>query len=105
MLACPSCTSDNVRRSHTRSALGIVQAWRGLRRYRCRECRRTFYSEIPPTEKMIQLRRAQRQREQGGNMRNPEKRNRLRRYATDLVVFLCLAAMFYAAFKYLAHVP
>jgi len=105
VLACPSCTSENVRRSRTRSAIGILQRWRGLRRYRCRECRRTFYSEISPTERMTRFRRAQRLRERGNPGRTLFRRYKLRRHATDLLLFLFLIAIFYAALKYLARIP
>lgn len=34
-----------------------------------------------------------------------EKRGKILRHATELGLFLCLVVIFYAALKYLAHVP
>lgn len=34
-----------------------------------------------------------------------EKRGKMRRHTTELALFLCLVVVFYAALKYLAHVP
>jgi hypothetical protein len=99
--ACPSCTSENVRRSRSRSVVGVVQRWRGLRRYRCRECRRTFYSEIPPTERITRARRLRETRDH----RKPWNAQKFRRHATDLLLFLCLVAIFYAALRYFARIP
>lgn len=35
----------------------------------------------------------------------PEKEGKMRRHATELALFLCLVVIFYAALKYLAHMP
>ena len=105
MLACPSCASENVRRSRARSVIGIVQRWRGLRRYRCRECRRTFYQEMSAAERISRFRHARHLRQTRRPKRNLWKRYKLRRHATDLLLFLCLVAIFYVALKYLARLP
>jgi hypothetical protein len=104
VLTCPSCESHSVRRSRRRSILGFVQRWRGLRRYRCRECRRVFYSQLSPGEQATSQRRATRFRERRKQQSDPEKRGRMRRHATELMLFFCLIVIFYAALKYLAHV-
>ena len=105
LLTCPSCESQSVRRSRRRSIFGFVQRWRGLRRYRCRECRRTFYSQLLPGEQAISMARSRRMRERRTPIPEPEKRGKMRRHATELGLFLCLVVIFYAALKYLAHVP
>ena len=105
VLVCPSCESDNVRRSRRRSILGFVQRWRGLRRYRCRECRRIFYHHLPPGEQEVTERRRTRLSEWRARNVAPAKRGKPRRHTTELLLFLCLVVIFYAALKYLAHVP
>jgi hypothetical protein len=86
--------------------MGLVQRWRGLRRYRCRECRRTFYSQLSPAEReSSSMRFARRMRQRPARQPNPYHRNRLRRRATELLLFLCLVVIFYAAIRYLARVP
>jgi transposase-like protein len=105
VLTCPSCGGNNVRRSRRRSLFALVQRWRGLRRYRCRECRRTFYSQLSPVEREIDKRRQRRVRERRAARSDPKKLQRFRRHATELVLFLCLVVIFYAALKYLARVP
>ena len=105
MLTCPSCRGGDVRRSRKRSLFGLLQRWRGLRRYRCRECRRSFYSQLSPAEREIDKRRRRRVRERRAAHSDPSKQQRHRRHATELVLFLCLVAIFYAALKYLAKVP
>jgi hypothetical protein len=51
------------------------------------------------------MRRATRLREGRTPRPVPEKRGKMRRHATELALFLCLVVIFYAAMKYLAHVP
>jgi hypothetical protein len=104
VLTCPTCGSDNVRRSRRRSIVGLLQRWRGLRRYRCRECRRTFYSQLSPAESQSNGIRARRTREHRRIQPSPYKERSLRRRATELILFLCLVVIFYAALKYLARV-
>jgi hypothetical protein len=82
-----------------------VQRWRGLRRYRCRECRRIFYSQLPPGEQELSERRRTRLAERVSRNRASGKSGKLRRHTTELALFLCLVVIFYAALKYLAHVP
>jgi hypothetical protein len=105
VLTCPSCGSENVRRSRRRSLFGILQRWRGLRRYRCRECRRTFYSQLSPVEREINMQWERRVRERRAAHSDPPNRQRRRLHATELILFLCLVVIFYAALKYLAKVP
>ena len=50
-------------------------------------------------------RRATRFRERRRQQAGPEKRGRMRRHAPELALFFCLVVIFYAALKYLAHVP
>lgn len=104
-MKCPSCGSDDVRRSRRKSLIAFLQRWRGLRRYRCRECRRTFYSQLPPGEREIAIQRSLRARKHRAAPPDPPKQQRFRRRATELFLFLCLVVIFYAALKYLAHVP
>jgi transposase-like protein len=85
--------------------IGIVQRWRGLRRYRCRECRRTFYQEMSAAERISRFRHARHLRQTRRPRPNLWKRYKLRRHATDLLLFLCLVAIFYVALKYLARLP
>ena len=94
-----------MRRSRRRSLFGLLQRWRGLRRYRCRECRRTFYNQFSPVEREIEKRRKRRVRERRAAHSDPPKQHRLRRHATELILFLCLVVIFYAALKYLAKAP
>jgi len=84
--------------------LALVQRWRGLRRYRCRECRRAFYSQLPPGEQASRMKRSTRMQERRRS-NAPEKEGKMRRHATELALFLCLVVIFYAALKYLAHMP
>ncbi len=105
MIKCPSCGSEDVRRSRKKSLLGIVHRWRGLRRYRCRECRRTFYNHLPPGERELSVQRSLRAQRQRAAPPDTPKQRRIRRHATELLLFLCLVVIFYAALKYLAQVP
>jgi len=49
--------------------------------------------------------RSMRRRERRIPSPEQEKRGKFRRHATELALFLCLVVIFYAALKYLAHVP
>ena len=51
------------------------------------------------------MRRMTRLRERRTSRAGPEKRGKVRRHATELALFLCLVVIFYAALKYLAHLP
>lgn len=106
MIKCPSCHSEDVRRSRKKSLVGVVQRWRGLRRYRCRECRRTFYRHLPPGERELSIQRSLRARSRRAKQgATPPDNRRMRRHATELFLFLCLVVIFYAALKYFARVP
>lgn len=106
MTACPSCGSEEVRRSRKKSLLTLIQSWRGLRRYRCRECRRLFYGQLSPGELDLAVQRSSRARQRlASKSPRPSDKQKLRRHATELLLFLCLVVIFYAALKYLAHVP
>ena len=106
MIKCPSCSSEDVRRSRKKSLVGVVQRWRGLRRYRCRECRRTFYRHLPPGERELNMQRSlrARRRRRARQGAAPPDQQRIRRHATELLLFLCLVVIFYAALKYFARV-
>lgn len=105
MTKCPTCGSEEVRRSRRKSLLSMVQRWRGLRRYRCRECRHVFYNQLSPGEHEVSLQRSQRLRERLAARSKRSNKHTLRRRATELLLFLCLVVIFYAALKYLARVP
>lgn len=103
MLTCPVCLSDNVRRSRRRPALEFVKRWRGLQRYRCRECRKVFHRPLLPHEDVTISRIAVNGR--GRSSRYAFFAPKRRRHAVEFVVFFALLVIFYMAFKALGGYP
>jgi hypothetical protein len=85
--------------------MGFLQKWRGLKRYRCRECRRIFYSQMSPAEAANRAKQKPRMSARRPAASGGLNRWRLGRRAMEFILFLCLVAIFYAALKYLARVP
>jgi len=94
---CPVCDSNNVRVSFRTPPWDFVCRWQGLQRYRCRECRKSFYHPLLPGEtfapKPRRRRRAQRNVEHGITL------NRWQRKLLDGALFALMVVVFYAAIK------
>ncbi|HWF47681.1 MAG TPA: hypothetical protein VG168_11800 [Bryobacteraceae bacterium] len=45
---CPSCGSDDVRPSRRKNLFRYFYELRGVKKYRCRECRRSFFVALSP---------------------------------------------------------
>jgi hypothetical protein len=60
---------------------------------------------MSPVQRISRFRHARHLRETRGPQPNFWKRYKLRRHATDLLLFLCLVAIFYVALKYFARIP
>jgi len=103
MLTCPVCASDNVRRSRRKPVLEFLKRWRGLQRYRCRECTKVFHQPLGPGElafrQEVEQRRRRRSSRRGGFLRR-KTRQRL----AEMVLFFSALVVFYIAFHYLDHV-
>lgn len=98
---CPVCGSENVRRSRKKTFFGFISRWRGLQRYRCRDCNKSFYRPLSPNE------RAASDGLEGPQRRSRSERNaarkRKRRRKVELLLFFGMLAIFYAALKVLTH--
>lgn len=101
MLTCPVCSSDNIRRSRRRPTLEFFKRWRGLQRYRCRECRKVFHRPLLPNEHVTMSRIAVSGRSSRYAFFGPKRR----RHAVELVLFFALLVIFYMAFKALGGYP
>lgn len=101
MLKCPVCDSENVRVSHSRRLWEFAYEWRGLQRYRCRDCRATFHHPLGPGEKFASRPRCKRSPQPDKTARIAL--NRLQQKASEAGLFLLLLIAFYMAMKLLIY--
>lgn len=112
MLTCPVCASDNVRLSRRKPKREFLKRWLGLQRYRCRDCRNVFHEpmqagdvgaktrEHPRVNRSSERATAHQATMRQVSMRQVSgPRKRLRRVG-DVVLFLTMVAVFYAALRY-----
>ena len=101
MLTCPLCASEEVRRSRKKTFLGFIKRWRGLQRYRCRECEKAFYRPLSPTERPNAT-RTEASTHLSRSERSAARKKRQRR-KVELLVFFAMLVIFFAALKVLSH--
>lgn len=98
MPECPVCDSGNVRVAFRTPTWDFVYRWQGLQRYRCRECRKSFYHALLPGEtfapKPRRRRRARRREAEVGITLNSWQRKLL-----EGALFALMVVVFYAAIK------
>lgn len=97
-LTCPVCRSEDVRRSHKKPVRDFFKRWRGLKRYRCRDCRKVFYKPLSPTEVPLKRRSRRRQRALFSGW-SELFRIRSQRRSIEVVLFVSLLVVFYIALK------
>lgn len=100
MLTCPVCASEDIRRSRKKNFFGFVNRWRGLQRYRCRDCGKAFYRPLLPTE------RPEGRDSGSARVSRSERmaaRKRRQRRQIELLVFFGMLIIFYAALRVLTR--
>lgn len=98
LLTCPVCRSEDVRRSYKKPLLDFFKRWRGLKRYRCRDCRKSFYRPLSPTDLPLKRRSRRRHRARFSGW-SEVFRNKNRRRAFEAILFVSLLIVFYFALK------
>lgn len=96
-MTCPTCGSQNVRLSHKHSKVEFIYEWRGLQRYRCRECGLAFRSRLEPEAKK-RLYRAESQRKKRSRGWKRFMQNSKQRRFLEITLFLGMLFIFYYAF-------
>jgi hypothetical protein len=97
MPECPVCDSDNVRVSFRTPVWEFFCRWQGLQRYRCRECRKTFYQPLRPGETFA-IKPRRRRRSEGRSKLDINLNSRQRKLL-DGALFVLMVVVFYAALK------
>ena len=80
---------------------GFIKRWRGLQRYRCRECTKAFYRPLLPTERPGKS-DSETSRHRSRSERSAARKKRQRR-TVELLVFVTMLAIFLAALRVLIH--
>ncbi len=93
---CPVCASDNVRVSRKDPALEFLKRWRGLQRYRCRECRKVFHRPLNPGEQAKTIKPLRRRR----TVRKAPDGSGKFRAALDVFIFLVMLAISFGVLRY-----
>lgn len=86
MPICPGCESRDVRPSRHRHAFDFIYRWRGMRTYRCNECRRSFYAPPPIDPSAKRVRRS--------------AKRKLWRWGLEFLLFLVLVVAFYSIIQF-----
>jgi len=99
-MICPKCNSLDVRLSRNAPWFHVVYAWRGLERYRCRECQRSFCATVPfedrsKLEQTLELRLKRLHR------RRRVHQGRVRRRVMAISISLAVFLAFYCAFSWM----
>lgn len=94
VLTCPVCGSQDVRKSQRSSRFDLIRRWRGLRRYRCRDCRKTFYNALSPAERTEHSKAAEDRR---------AARRKKKRVRTELLLFFGMLLFFFLILRFLTR--
>lgn len=95
---CKSCDSSNVRLSQKSSALASIYRSLGMLRYRCRDCRRSFYALSPDDLRGPSKRSEELRRKRASAWRHLVQRQSQRR-TIEVVLFIAMLLVFYFAFN------
>lgn len=96
-MKCPSCGALDVRTSKRQPGFAIFYTVRGYERYRCRECRHSFWDKPPKVNDEERIRR-KRQRAWGAFIQS-----RKRRGLIEIALFVGMLLVFYVAIRYLVN--
>ncbi len=98
-MTCPWCGSQNIRQSRKESAVEFWHSWRGLQRFRCRDCRRSFRVPVSPAERSLpkpaKSKRSKSKRTRGWEalVQKPAQRR-----AIEVILFIGMLLVFYVIF-------
>lgn len=95
---CPSCGSDDVRPSRRKKMLGFLYELRGAKKYRCRQCRRSFFVALSPHLKETLRREEEVRRTRLRGWKAFIQGNRERR-AVEVLLFIGLLLAFFYLFN------
>lgn len=95
---CPSCDSDDVRPSRRKGILRFIYELQGAKKYRCRQCRRSFFVALSPAIKET-LRREERARVDRRRGWKSFVRGTRERRALEVLLFLGLLLVFFYTFN------
>ena len=102
MASCPVCGSQDVRPSRRESTFDFFHRWRGLRRFRCRDCRKTFLQPRSAAERE-EAEADRKIRKKRSSHSGASRRTRQRRIA-ELCLFFALLVLFYFALRFIIRV-
>lgn len=95
---CPSCGSEDVRPSRRKKMLSFLYELRGARKYRCRECRRSFFVALSPQVKETLRREEEVRRTRLRGWKGFIQGSRERR-ALEVLLFIGLLLAFFYTFN------
>jgi transposase-like protein len=95
---CKSCESSNVRLSQKSSALASIYRSMGMLRYRCRDCRRSFYALSASAVDAPAKRSEEVRRKRTSGWRHLIQRRSQRR-TIEVILFIAMLLIFYFAFN------
>ncbi|MGA8597782.1 MAG: hypothetical protein WB676_23960 [Bryobacteraceae bacterium] len=97
-MTCPHCGNDNTRPSRNKSWMDRFNDWSGRTRYRCRDCRASFYARLSQSDlqKLKESEAIRKKRRKGwrGFVQSPTQRRTL-----EALVFFGMLLVFYLAFS------
>jgi hypothetical protein len=93
-MKCSSCGSFDVRLSKRHSTFSFFNQIKGLERYRCRECRHSFW-EKPPSSNSEKIRRKR------ARAWSPFFQTRGRRAFIEVTLFVAMLVVFFFTIRYL----
>ena len=97
-MTCPQCGNENTRPSRNKSWLDRLADMTGRTRYRCRECRASFYGKLSAVDrqKLKESEAIRKKRRKGWRsfVQSPAQRR-----AVEALVFFGMLLVFYLAFS------
>jgi transposase-like protein len=96
--ACPTCQSANVRPSQRTSRFDFLDAWINRQKYRCRDCRHSFYVRLTPAER-AQLHASESNRKKRARGWRGSMQSRSHRRIIEAFLFLSMLIVFYVVFN------
>lgn len=96
--ACPACHSLDTRPSQKTGRFESLHSWRNEQRYRCRECRQSFYVAVSPAER-AKIRASENVRKKRARGWHGFVQSRTQRRLIEALLFLGMLFIFYCVFN------
>jgi transposase-like protein len=96
--ACPACHSSDIRPSQKAGRFESFHAWRNQQRYRCRECRHSFYAGLSANER-AKIRASETIRKKRARGWSGFVQSGVQRRVIETLLFIGMLMVFYAVFN------